>query len=230
VEAPAFVKNILGCSKVKVRELQTLIWHSATHFSVSSETEVLGISGANRFVTALLLHAEEGEHSSAAAAAAAAAVAAAAAAAGAGPSTSSPGQPELRQQKQKQKQSKGPSPTSAAAVAAAAAAAAADSSRVEVRFSVKCSAAMPWPLSASIEAIMADKAQASMSQYLDLCAQLVEKGAAAAGEADAALPGALSLHRWPTAIAISAFDGDGGLEAPLLGVSGRGGAFVSVCA
>lgn len=38
------------------------------------------------------------------------------------------------------------------------------SAECEVLFTMRCSAGMPWPLSSSIENIMADKAQVSMNQ------------------------------------------------------------------
>lgn len=113
----------------------------------------------------------------------AAAVAAAAAAAAAVPAKGQMGAAETEQ-----------------LVAGATAAGVAAATGVSVRFSVKCSAGLPWPMQASIENIMADRAQESMAGYLDFCCRLVDE---ALGESPATLGLAVEFYpqvcalKWP---------------------------------
>lgn len=110
-------------------------------------------TGANKFTTSLFLSVVEDEQQQQAAA-----VAAAAAAAAAVPTKGQLGAAETEQ-----------------LVAGATAAGVAAATGVSVRFSVKCSAGLPWPMQASIENIMADRAQESMAGYLDFCCRLVDE-------------------------------------------------------
>ncbi len=44
------MKAIAGVEAIKVQERQTIVWSSGSHFSVTSETEVLNIPGV-KFLT-----------------------------------------------------------------------------------------------------------------------------------------------------------------------------------
>lgn len=49
------------------------------------------------------------------------------------------------------------------------------SSACELQFTVSCTARLPWPLQATVENIMADKALASMQRYMAFCDQIVKE-------------------------------------------------------
>ncbi|GAX78220.1 hypothetical protein CEUSTIGMA_g5662.t1 [Chlamydomonas eustigma] len=210
---PDFLKKAFGVESVKVQEKQSVVWHSGENFTVTSETVVLNVPGASRFTTTLYLTVLEQNKVSVLAAASAAA-AAAAAAVMAGTTDSSDSKTCNNQQMMEEAQALG--------VAAG--------SGVEIVFTVRCGAGLPWPMSSSVENIMAEKAQISMAGFLDFCCQLIDQsnppsGVPPASVAGPASPSAFtrrlstltSMRRWPAAIAsTSAYDQDNDLEAPLL--------------
>jgi len=100
---------------------------------------------------------------------------------------------------------------------------------VELLYTIKVSAGMPWPMSASIENIMAERAQASISGLLLFCCQLVESrqakqesGQAPAVHSGVAAPAMLAARatsrRWSSTIAATSFTAVEvpDLEMPLL--------------
>ncbi|KXZ43448.1 hypothetical protein GPECTOR_90g535 [Gonium pectorale] len=151
---PDFVKKLVGLDSVAVTEVQRVLWHGAGSFSVSSETAVGGL-GTGRFTTALQLSVTELD----------------------GPGLGSgPGGPAA------------PDGEGAALAPGAPGAgpqqsgASTAGTGLQLVYSVRCAASsVPWPMSATIENLMADKALVSMQSFLDFCTQLLEEQAAGLG-------------------------------------------------
>ncbi|GLC38736.1 hypothetical protein PLESTB_001455300 [Pleodorina starrii] len=165
---PDFLKRTVGLDSVAVTEVQRVVWHGGGSFTVSSETSITNMMGAGRFTTALQLTVTEQPQPAEPQPAAAAP-----------PAPTGQGAP-------------GGDRTSGCGGSPAAAAA------VQLVYGVRCAAAsIPWPMSATIENVMSEKALVSMQTFLDFCTQLlleaeeeqhaaVQTAAAAAAAAGAA--------------------------------------------
>ncbi|GLI63644.1 hypothetical protein VaNZ11_006642 [Volvox africanus] len=153
LKLPDFLKRMVGLDSVAVSEVQRVVWHGGGSFTVTSETNITNMLGAGRFTTALQFTVTESQQPTLPEI----------------PPAASPG--EGRAHGGEAAGPGGPGVDCASAM-------------VQVIYSVRCAAgSIPWPMSATIENVMSEKALVSMQSFLDFCTQLLEEEAAVSAAA-----------------------------------------------
>ncbi|GIL68658.1 hypothetical protein Vafri_21903 [Volvox africanus] len=153
LKLPDFLKRMVGLDSVAVSEVQRVVWHGGGSFTVTSETNITNMLGAGRFTTALQFTVTEPQQPTLPGT----------------PPAASPG--EGWSHEGEAARSGGPGGDCASAM-------------VQVLYSVRCAAgSIPWPMSATIENVMSEKALVSMQSFLDFCTQLLEEQAAVSAAA-----------------------------------------------